>query len=326
MKQTNTNYPSESVGSRMSTNVPAYTVDTPLHDIKDNLFQEDWDSIRTVFAIDDGKLVGVVDIASSEIADKSTTLADVMTKPKTVLHPHADQEKAAFIAIKKDIVSIPVVDNHGTFLGAVTGHSIIDIMHEEHLEDTLLSAGIREPGSTSALKIIRERTAMLVRSRTPWLILGLVLSMGLGLIASFFEETLEKSIALAFFIPVIVYVADSVGTQASTIAVRALAITKLEYFRYLRKELLVGLCLGLVMGSLGALGALLISQSVDVAMVVGLTLFTASALATTLASTVPFALKKLGKDPALGSGPLATVLQDILSLVIYFLFAVALIG
>ncbi len=326
MNRSDVNYPSESIGSRMSTNVPVYPSDTPLHDIKDDLFNKNWASIHTVFVTDaNGKLVGEVDIASREIANKSTTLQDVMAQPEVVLHPHADQEKAAFLAIKKDIVSIPVVDNHGTFLGAVTGHSIIDIMHEEHLEDTLLSAGVRE-SSSSVLKIIRERTSMLVRSRTPWLVLGLILSMGLGLIASFFEETLEKSIALAFFIPVIVYVADSVGTQASTIAVRALAITKLKFFRYLQKELVVGICLGLIMGALGALGALLISQSMDVALVVGLTLFTACTLATALASAVPFTLKAVGKDPALGSGPLATVLQDILSLVIYFVFAMAIIG
>lgn len=320
-------YPTESIGSRMSTDVPVYQVDTQFRDIKEAVFSKKWSSVRTVYIVDaHGKLVGLVDLADIAVTDDSLKLGDIMQEPTEILHPESDQEKAAYLAIKNDEVAIPVTDKHGVFLGAITAHSIIDIMHEEHVEDALLGAGVRDSTNSSVIKLIRARTSLLVRSRTPWLIVGLTLSMGLGLIASFFEETLEKSIALAFFIPVIVYVADSVGTQASTIAVRALAITKLNFLRYLQKELAVGVLLGLIMGVFGALGALLISQTVNVALVVGLTLLTACTLATILASAVPFTLKRLGKDPALGSGPLATVLQDILSLVIYFLFAMAIIG
>lgn len=319
-------YPPESIGSRMSTNVPVYQSSTSFESVKDAVFQKKWASIRNIYVVDnDNKLVGLVDLANIAIDKQSSTLAELMQEPTATLRPDADQEKAAYLAIKNDEAAIPVVDKHGSFLGAITAHAIIDILHEEHIEDALLSAGIRE-SSSGVLKLIKARTSLLVSSRIPWLVIGLALSMGLGLIASLFEETLEKSIALAFFIPVIVYVADSVGTQASTIAVRALAITKLNFFRYLQKELAVGVILGLIMGTLGALGAAAIGQSTDVALVVGLTLFTACTLATTLASAVPFTLKRFGKDPALGSGPLATVLQDILSLVIYFLIAMTIIG
>lgn len=318
-------YPKESVGSRMSRHVPVYHQAKRLSSVIEGLLEHSWASIDMVYVTDDdNKLVGVVSITKAQTNSKQTTLTSLMQPVHHVLHPHDDQEKAVFMAIRDDVTSVPVVNKQYVFVGAMTAEALIDIMHEEHIEDALISAGVRDKDA-NVFKLIKARTGLLVRSRTPWLIIGLALSMGLGLIASFFEETLEASIALAFFIPVIVYVADSVGMQASAIVVRALAVTKINYGHYVRKELLVGIVLGAIMGLLGALGALIISQSVPVAFVVGLTLFTASTLATVLGSLVPISLRKLGKDPALGSGPLATVLQDILSLIIYFLFALAII-
>ena len=319
-------YPKESVGSRMSQHVPVYHQAKRLSAVMEGLLEHSWASIDMVYVTDDdNKLVGVVSIAQAQTGSKQTTLASLMQPVHHVLHPHDDQEKAVFMAIRDDVTSVPVVTKQRVFVGAMTAEALIDIMHEEHIEDALISAGVRDKDA-NVFKLIKARTGLLVRSRTPWLVVGLTLSMGLGLISSFFEETLEASIALAFFIPVIVYVAGSVGAQASTIAVRALAVTTINYARYVKKELVVGTALGVIMGFLGALGAMIISQSAPVAVVVGLTLFTASAAATVLASLVPITLIKLGKDPALGSGPLATVLQDIFSLLIYFLFAMMIIS
>ena len=319
-------YPIETVGSRMSTNVPVYKADDSFEKVADELFEKRWDSVRAVYVVDsEQKLIGIVDVAQAETTPKKISLKDIMHPAKYILHPKADQEKAVFMAIHNDLAAIPVIDSHGVFVGAVTGHSLIDIMHEEHIEDTMLTAGLRE-SKTSFIKLASERTGLIVRSRAPWLIFGLIIGMGLGLIASIFEETLEASIAIAFFIPVIAYIADSVGTQSSTITVRALALMKLDYKRYLVKELLIGMTLGVILGALGALGALLISQEVLVALVVGLSLFSASTISCVLASAMPMALKALGKDPAPGSGPLATALQDIISLLIYFLIAVAILG
>lgn len=319
-------YPAETVGTRMSTNVPVYTQDTRFHTIVEDLFTRHWDSIRAIYIVDEqGKLVGVVDIAQTQNIRETARLADIMSDPTATLRPHADQEKAVFLAIRDNVASIPVTDKHDQLLGAVTGHAIIDIMHEEHIEDAMLTAGVRS-GQANIVKLASDRIRLVVRSRAPWLVAGLLIGMGLGLITSFFEQTLEASIALAFFIPVIAYIADSVGTQSSTITVRALATMKLNHGKYILREFTVGVCLGIIMGILGALGALIISQSADVALVVGLTLLSASTIASVLASVVPMTLRALGKDPALGSGPLATALQDILSLLIYFLFAMWIIG
>jgi len=319
-------YAPETIGSVMSVRIPVCHPDDDLRAILKQIAAHSWDSVRNVYVVEAKKLLGYIDMAQLIQSDHSIKARDLMKNPSDVLHPEEDQEKAVFLAVKDNDVTLPVVDREGRLLGAVTARRIIDIMHVEHLEDSLLASGVRRgTGGIQFTKLITERTGLIVRSRAPWLIVGLAAGLGLGLISSFFEETLQKSIALAYFVPVVAYVADSVGTQSGTISVRALATMKLSYRKYLFKELLTGIALGLLMGVLGTIGAIIIARSVHVGLVVGAALFVASAVAAVLATAVSIFFKVIGKDPALGSGPLATALQDVISVIIYFAFAVALL-
>lgn len=325
MPSYNKTYPPQTVGSRMSTRLPLCGPDDTYQQIVESLDDDDYQSVRNVYVLDgQHKLLGYIDTGVLMLHKSHKKASEIMQSADVVLHPHADQEKAVFLAVKNDVVTVPVVERDGRFLGTITAHTIIDIMHEEHIEDAMLTAGVRGKGS-DIVKLASERAGLVFRVRAPWLLLGLVIGLSLGFIASFFEETLSESIALAFFIPVVAYIADSVGTQSGAITVRSLAVLKLNYWRYAAKELVVGFLLGIFLGIAGGLGALLISGSGPVALAVGLSLFAASTLAATLASLIPFIFKKLGKDPALGSGPLATALQDVLSIVIYFLIASAIV-
>lgn len=319
-------YPEESVGSRMSVNIPTFAPVATVSHVLSTISEQTWDAIETVFVVDNsGKALGSLDIASISIQEKSAPIEQFMEPLKIFMSPLDDQERATYIAIHENVSSIPVLDEHKMLLGCITAHTITTIMHEEHIEDAMLAAGIHHDG-TNVFKLTAQRTSSVVKSRAPWLIFGLVMGLGLGLISSFFEETLQESIAVAYFIPVVAYIAASVGAQSGAITVRMLASMNVRPGVFLRNELLVGILLGGILGVLGSGGAFLIAGSIDVAVAVGLALFTASAFATTLAAAVPIVLKHFGKDPALGSGPLATALQDILSLVLYFSFAVALVG
>ncbi len=322
MEQT---YPSESVGSIMSTAIPTCHIHDNLLDVLRGLSLKHWGSVRNVYVLDKShKLLGIIDLATLVQADHASR-ADSFMQPVThFLHPEADQEKAVFMAVSEDIVTIPVVDHDGHFLGSVTAHTIIDIMHSEHVEDALLTAGVRR-GKSQIIKLATERTGLLVRSRMPWLVFGLVAGLGLGFLSSLFEEQLQQQVALAYFIPVVAYITNSVGTQTAAIIVRAFATIKINPWHYLARELCVGLMLGLVIGVLGGLGAAFIAQSVDVGFVVALSLFIGSGVAACLGAAVPMLLKAWGKDPALGSGPLANALQDIISILIYFMLAVAIL-
>lgn len=258
---------------------------------------------------------------SNLLSAKNDTIAKKLMQPvDESLNPDDDQEKAVYLAIRDDKIAIPVVNKDGALIGAVTAHSIIDVMHDEHVEDTLITAGIR--GKTSHIvKLVSERSILIVKTRAPWLMFGLAIGLGLGFISSLFEDALKDTVAIAYFIPVVAYIADSVGTQSEAIAVRALATIKINYWLYLIKEFLVGILLGAIVGALGGLGAALISKNSEIGFVVALALFVACTIAAVLASATPMIFKLFGKDPALGSGPLATALQDAISVTVYFSIA-----
>ncbi len=319
-------YAPETIGSVMSTAVPTCRRNDKLSDILRHMASKQWDSINNVYVLDgDNQLLGFIDMTALIQSDHGVRAA-VLLKPASIfLHPEADQEKAVFLAVKDDVISIPVVDHAGKFLGAITAYKIIDIMHDEHIEDALLASGIRRRKGVEMAKLVSERTGLIVKSRAPWLIFGAIVGLGLGLISSLFEQTLAKNVAVAYFVPVVAYIADSVGTQSEAITIRTLATMKVRHASYLLRELLIGAALGVLLGVMGGTGAALITRSGNLGFVVGLSLFAASTIACIMASLIPITFKTLGKDPALGSGPLATAIQDVISVLIYFFFAVLLI-
>jgi magnesium transporter len=314
-------YGAETVNSIMSKNVPTCRLDDTQGTLMSIISSRKWASVHNIYVLSEmGKLKGIIGLDKLLRAARSTKAEDLMTNPKVVLHPGDDQEKAVFEAIKTDIIAAPVTDEGDHFLGAVTAYHIIDVMHEEHVEDTLITAGFHGKAS-HIMKLASERTLLIVRNRAPWLVFGLAVGLGLGIISSFFEDQLKANVAIAYFIPVVAYIADSVGTQSEAIAIRALATLKINDAVYLAKEIVVGLVLGVLMGVLGGIGAYLIAGSAAIGFAVGLSLLVASFIAAALASAIPMTFKMLGKDPALGSGPLATAIQDVISIVIYFVFA-----
>lgn len=311
----------------MSVDIPVHLPGTSCAQIISQLAKDvEWDDIHHVYLIDDHqKFLGYAPLSKAIKAPK-LKLKDIMQKAPAILHVDADQEEAVFEAVRTDLDAIPVVDDKGRLKGVVTASSILDVMHREHIEDVLFASGIRRKGETNFVKLAAGRLLPVLRTRAPWLIAGSFVGISLGFVSSQFEAALEKTLALAYFIPVIAYIADSVGTQSEAITVRALATLKLNYTTYLLREIAIGFMLGAILGVMGALGSWLIGGDPAVALVVGLSLITASTLATGLAALIPILFKKAGKDPALGSGPIATALQDILSIIVYFVFALVILG
>lgn len=157
----------------------------------------------------------------------------------------------------------------------------------------------------------------LIRLRFPPLVLGLLLGILLSIVASRFEEVLALDVRIAFFIPFIVYMADAVGTQTQTIYSRDLRTGKASFKKYLYKESVLGLLLGLISGCISAIVTLLWFNSVQLTASVSIAMFTSIALAPLVALLVTEVLQLEHKDPAVGAGPLATVIQDTLSVLIY---------
>lgn len=314
------NYDLETIEPLISTKLPICKEKDNLEDVVRSLNFNVWDDANYLFVLDSkGMLVGVIDLTSLTSANRESKAGDLMRDPEIILKPHDKRQKAIHAAVKKDSPIIPVVDSENKFIGALISKTILDVMHNEHIETVLLSSGIRVKKS-KALGIVSAGLFETVKSRLPWLLFGLIVGLGLGFISSLFEDKLQGNVAIAYFIPVVAYIADSVGTQSEAITVRSLATLRLSGYTYLLRELMVGIVMGVIIGFLGSLGALFISAQLNVAIVVGFSLFVASAIAASLASLIPMLFKAFDKDPALGSGPLATAIQDLLSIIIYFVF------
>jgi magnesium transporter len=161
--------------------------------------------------------------------------------------------------------------------------------------------------------------------RLPWLVIGLLGSAGAALLVRGSEADLASDVRLAFFIPGIVYMADAVGTQTEALVIRGLSVG-VSIRRVFRLEILTGLLVGLILAVVTWPTLWLVLGSAPLATTVSLALVAACAVATVIAMSLPWLVTKLGRDPAFGSGPLATVIQDLLSLVIYFLIASAVMG
>lgn len=167
----------------------------------------------------------------------------------------------------------------------------------------------------------REPETFLVLHRLPWLVVGLLGGMLATLIASRFETLIATNINLAFFIPVIVYMADAVGSQTETIYVRNLAKKQISFLSYALKEFVLGVLLGSFFGIMVAIFSYFWFKNAATSITVGLAMFASMAIAPVVALIVPTILQKYKYDPAVGAGPFTTIMQDLLSLLIYFSIA-----
>lgn len=167
----------------------------------------------------------------------------------------------------------------------------------------------------------KESISLLIRERLPWLLLGLIGGVFVSFIISRFEVVLSENISLAFFLPFIVYMSDAVGTQTENVYVRSLAHGDIQFHIYLIKECVQGILLGGIFGSIIGIIAFVWLHNMDTALTVGLSMFYTMAISPVMALLVPELLFKGHRDPALGAGPFTTIIQNLISVVIYFSIA-----
>jgi magnesium transporter len=234
--------------------------------------------------------------------------------------PDADQEHVARLAVRQALPAVPVADSKGRFLGVVPTRALLEILHWEHIEDLHRLAGIQRIG-VGARRALSDPPRRRAVHRLPWLLVGLAGSAGAALAVSRFDALIASHVSLAFFLPAIVYLADAIGTQTETIVVRALSFGSASLPRFLGGEMATGAWIGALLSFLAGPAAWAATGDPRVGLTVGLSILVAGALATGIAVLLPWLLWRRGRDPALGSGPLATVVQDVLSVLAYFSIA-----
>jgi magnesium transporter len=281
-----------------------------------------FDTISYIYVVSkSNKLIGVLSIQELFAAKKTSPIEDIMTKDVKTIRRSTLKEKVVIVALRHNLKSVPVVDKKGTFVGIVPSDEILSILSNSHLEDALLSAGISS--TDDPIKDIKEPSVIHhLKKRFPWLVLGLSGSFITTFIVGSFDSMLEKQILLATFIPAIVYMSDAVGNQTQTIFIKAMAMSsKIDFVFYMFRETKIALVLGMILSTIVFLISALLWKSPIISFIFGFSLLMAVIGASIMAIILPIILKKFKIDPAVASGPMASVMRDIYSLSIYLSFA-----
>jgi magnesium transporter len=273
--------------------------------------------VHNVYVVGEkGELLGLLPMTSLfGRADDEPIRNRIESSEATVRDDH-DQEHVALAAIRHGLAEVRVVDAEDRFVGVVPASALLAVMHHEHVEDIDRLAGIVRQNEHAA-KALEEPPTRRVRERLPWLLVGLGGSAVATAVVVGFEKSLEQRVAVAFFMPGIVYLADAIGTQTEAIAVRGLSFLHPHGAGLFLREIWTGFLLGLALALPAFPAVWLTFGDPRLAIAVASAIIVAGTIAAAVGLGFPVFLSRLGKDPALGSGPLATVVQDVLSLVTY---------
>jgi len=307
-----------------STAVPVAALSDTAADVLDAMRGRVFDSASVVAVCDGERLIGLLTIERLLAAPPAAVLADIADLDPPVVAPHADQELVAWTAVEHGEPGLAVVDGAGRFRGLIPPQRLLAVLLAEHDEDMARLGGFLH-SAAAARSVSRESVGRRLWHRLPWLAIGLAGAMVAAGVVGAFEADLQREVLLAFFVPGVVYMADAVGTQTETLVIRGLSVG-VGIGGVVVRELVTGLLVGLLLAAAVLPVTLLVWGNAQVAVTVSLALLGACSVATLVAMALPWAFHKLGRDPAFGSGPLATVLQDLLSIVIYLGIARAIVG
>jgi magnesium transporter len=275
----------------------------------------DLEEASYLFVVDeDVQLAGVVSLLQLVISPPPTRIEEIMDPDVVHVRADADQEEAARLMARYDLLALPVVDEGNHLLGLITHGDLVEVLEEEATEDIYRLGGVPEEQPVD----VPVPTAL--RARLPWLVLNLGTAMASATVLSLFESTIARVAALAAFFPIVAGVSGSAGTQTLTVIVRGLALGELDPrggLRALAREMLIGLTNGLAVGSLVALIALVWKGTPVLGLVVGLATLMNLFGAGIAGVLVPLGMQALRIDPALASPILVTTATDTLGYLLY---------
>ncbi len=304
----------ETVLARATRDVPLAEPGDTVDEVRARLTAHSFDSAAIIAVCRGAELVGVVPIERVLPAPGGQHLADLV-QPAVTVHRDTDQEVAAWEMVRRGHRCLAVVDDDDRLLGVVTPGDMLEVLFVEHEEDLSRLAGVvhdTQQVRTATIESVPRR----VLHRIPWLLVGLLGAMLAAMVVSGYEEAISKQVVLAFFLPGVVYMADAVGTQTETVIVRGLSVG-VGIRQVAPKEALTGLIIGTVVAALFVPLGLLVFDDPSILLAVGLALFLSCAIASVVAMALPYIISRLGHDPAYGSGPLSTVIQDLLTIICY---------
>ena len=318
-------YPKDTAGGIMTTECLALAEDVTAQEAIRRLQEAtDAEMVFYIYVVDQKEqLVGVLSLREMLTVPPATTLREIMTRDVITVTVDMDQEEVARHVANYNLLAIPVVDQDNHLLGIITVDDVIDVIREEATEDMLKMAGAVDEHASVEFSSVEA-----ARHRLPWLFTNLVGSLISGGILWVFRYTLQEVVAIVSFIPVIAAMGGNVGLQSSTLIIRGLAVGRIENSdlqKVLYREIRIGLLLGCICGGLLSLIGWGWHGAWFLGVVVGVALLVAFLVSTSLATVLPFVLKRLGIDPAVAAGPFVTTANDITGITIYLALATGLL-
>lgn len=316
------NYPEDSAGGLMTTEYVAIREDITAARAIEELRQiaPDAETVYYVYVINtENKLVGVISLRELIIATPSAIIKDILRSNVISVPVDMDQEEVAHIVSKYNFLAVPVVDHEGALLGIITVDDVIDVIHEEASEDLYRLAGTTDEEAETE-EPFGARIITSLRSRLPWLLITLLGGLISGQVLNTFSDKISAVVALSFFIPLLTGMGGNVGTQSSTVTVRAIAMGKVSsknVFSVILREAILGLSMGTVLGLLVGIIASLWLGMPMLGICVGLALLSNVFTAATVGTLVPIIFRKIGIDLAVASAPFISTTIDITGLIIY---------
>jgi len=328
------NYPEDSVGRLMTPDYVIikrhWTVQQALDHIRN--YGKDSETLNLLYVTEHGTLIDEIRIREILLSPPDALVENLMDFKAESLLVTDDQETAVQLFKKLDRFAIPVVDADRKLLGIVTIDDVLDVAEEQATEEIQKFGGmeaLEEPYTATPLQEV-------IRKRAIWLMVLFVGELLTATALGFFEHQLDKAVILTLFLPLIISSGGNSGSQAATLIVRAMALGEVglhEWWFVLRREIVSGLSLGVILAILGVIRIIgwnavfgtYGDHYILVALTVGFSLIGVVMFGTITGSMLPFLMKRLGLDPATSSAPFVATLVDVTGIIIYFTIATMLL-
>ena len=334
-------YNEESAGGRMTTQIGRIlanmTVKEAIEHLRDDL--ESTGTLARIFVVDlEDKLIGKIRLRDLAFNAWDVKIQDILQDIDHHILATADQEEAAQMIARYDIISLPVVDESNRLLGVITADDAIEILEEESTEDIEKSAGIA--GEQSEETYLNTSISSHFRRRCGWLVILAFLAILSGFVMMRFEHTLTQVYLLSLFLPMVVAAGGNTGGQASTMVIRAMALGEIDpedTIRVAWKELRLGLLLGLLLATIIGIFAIFAPPALQFILppevnftqfgiTVAIALGVQVATSTCIGALLPIGARAIKMDPAVVAAPAITTIVDVSGMVIYFTVARSILG
>jgi magnesium transporter len=310
-------YGDESAGGLMSRGFVALNESITIQQAIDYLrvLRPPADRAYYLYVVDSERILqGVVSIRDLLVSSPKAILSEITQRDVHAVSTGTDQEEAARLLQRYNLLAVPVVDDEGRLEGIMTADDLIDVLQEEATEDMYRMVGLGED------ERVFSPVATSVRRRLPWMVANLFTAFIAAGVVGLFSSALSKAAVLAYFMPVVAGMGGNAGAQTATIAVRSIAIGDLyvsDVIRACRKEILVAMANGLAIGLLAGIGAYAWQQNATLSLVLGAALFLNICAATMGGVLIPLGLKAMKVDPALAANIFVTTITDVMGFLFF---------